>query len=188
MRFAVDRELATAGDVRIPLSRRRTGVAQEVLDDFQISAALKEMGSTRMAQRVWPEPRRSTFEDAANITRRHRLTSGVRPERRPVYHGRQPRPNRIHGWLRHRHDSFNGAFPHHQHGTSAKVEAVTVEPSQLGDAQPGAVQQLKDGAIPERGRIKKALPRLSSPTALTDGRCLPMGRFDAVEQPRDLVH
>ena len=39
-------------------------------------------------------------------------------------------------------------FPHHKSGSSAKIEADTIQPGQLGYSERGAAQQLKDGAIP----------------------------------------
>ena len=154
------------GDQRVDLGGRHRGMPEQLLDHADVGAALQEVRGEGVAQRV--------RRDVA----RHPGPVGGLDQHRPGGLARQPPSagveeqgaralRRAHrGELRapagevgvdggqgvgpHRDQPLLAALAAQQHGAVHPVEVVDVEAHGLGDAGPGAVEDLQQGAVAER--------------------------------------
>ena len=75
-------------DVRVDLRRAQAGVAEQLLDDAQVGAALEQMAGERVSQRVWRRSGRQAcgahqpIEPVADAAHAERRAARVEEERR----------------------------------------------------------------------------------------------------------
>src|SRR5262249_41943514 len=146
-------------DVRVPLRRRRAGVAEQLLDGAQVGAGPEQVGREGVPKRVRGRARRRA--SGGDVARHQPVDAAWRetPAGAIAEHGTAGHPEpggracgaialeRPERGTPHRHDALLAPLAEDAHRTALDVEAFPVESRELRHPQPRRVEQLEDGAI-----------------------------------------
>src|SRR5215472_3242165 len=156
--------------VRVALGRAEATVAEELLDEAQVSPLAEHVGGEAVAEGVGgdaaldprgagPDP-----DDAVYATRGETAAARIGEERPPSWSPRgQPRLEGLESDVARGHHPLLAALAHDAHRALLAVDVVQVEAAALGDPKPGGVEQLENRAVPEprlrpfHGRIEQIL-------------------------------
>ena len=149
------------GNVRVNLSCRQVGMAQQQLYDPQIRAVIQQMGCESMPEGV----RRQFFLDARGL----RMSLNSIPESLPCHRNasiagkdavlgkislkqfkpgfRQKASNPGDRFFPHRHQPLLRALSNDSNNALTKVDFAQLKASELADSKSAGVQNLKHGAI-----------------------------------------
>src|SRR3954449_6248676 len=136
-------------------------MAEQLLDDPQISSALEQMGRERVAQRVRADALTETGATRGGLDRGPRLLTCEAPppvadeqrpaaNRRHVRYGderrsrfREPATQPVERDVADRHDPLAVALADDAHESAVERQVLPVEADSLPDPDPGRVQELE---------------------------------------------
>src|SRR5918996_6034221 len=162
--------------MRVELGGAEIGVSEHLLDAPQVGAALEQMRGEGVPEQMGVDLRGvepglgcEAAKDEERARARERTPLGVQEELRPVTPvevGAAAGEVAAEGLSSLRpqgDDSLLVPLPDAADEPALEVDAAPLEPDRLGDAQPGAVEELDEGAVAQRarrdpvGRVDQAL-------------------------------
>ncbi len=149
----VDPAQASAVHVGVHLRRRERGVAEQLLDRPQVGAALEQMRREGVSQPVrmgQDAPQRRRVEAPAAHGQEQRIVRAARQSRACIAQVPSDPPG---GLLAERHDALLAAFAPHVDVLLLEVDVLEVEADGLGAPQSARIDELDEGAVPERKRL-----------------------------------
>jgi len=167
MRMGLEVDLAPAavGHVCVALRRPEVGVPQHLLDGPEIRAAFEQVRRERVAQQMGVHTARleagsigELAEDEERACSRQRATSRIEKELRSIAAvemgptEREVATNGLGGGPAQRYEPFLRALSDDTHDALLERDAVLLEADRLGHAEPGAIQQLDEGAVTQGSR------------------------------------
>ena len=185
VRAIVGFDQSLGGDGGVLLRRRQARVPEQLLDLAQVGAHVEQVCRIAVTQAVRmhvagdPAAARAARDDAPHVARpeparRRRAAPQRREERLRQDPRRAPRsdPGRERLARRggQRHHALLAALAGHPHVAAVQIEIAHVERRQLGDAQPGAIQQLEQRAVAQLDRGGTGRDAVDQAHALVDGQ------------------
>ena len=167
MRLEVDVTAAAVGDVRVPLRRTQVGVAEHLLHGSEIRSAFEQVRREGVAQEMRMHAPgletgalRELPEDQERPGSRERAAARVQEELGPVApvevgatHG-EVAPHGLRCRPPERHQPLLSSLAEDAHDAFLERDARLLEAGRLGDAKPGAVQELDESAVAQAARSR----------------------------------
>jgi hypothetical protein len=167
VRSKVQLTTSAIGYVGVNLCGGKIGMTEHFLNGAEVRTALEQMRREGMPQEVgvdalWVEPclLRELAQDEERPGPCERAAPGVQEELGPVARvqvrppSRDVAPERLGGMAADRDDPFFAALADHPNQPVVEVDTCFLEPHRLGDAQPGAVEELHERLVAQRPRLR----------------------------------